>query len=489
MRYKSTFVTPMFSRGESLAHSVTTLRAILRRVGRIHLDYLTASLFRFALQDQDELTPSHVADALGEMMILHHSSHVQIFDGDCVKLLDEIERCLVVEVRALASNLLMLPGQQFDCLTPAIASLVRTARDFALSSLQFPLGLAQKLRIFDSLTRRQRGEVFNADINSHCVASLREEPGLVLFNRKGHVPTIGLTLNCAGLDRPFNRTGETNPAGADLGEMKFVAFEPESALRIGEGIISRGGLESRIARLVSILDAPKESVERFIHTAQSILKNLAVNLSHVFTDQFDLWKLDGLSVVVDRNAIDLIGVASLLNRGVVEFAAGIERGRTTGHKLRIRLELVFVRLHCPHYILVHMAKQQLRALHHCVFSLHFHLVLVTKYRRKVISNEMKKRLGEIFSNTLSKWECELIEFNGEADHVHLLFSATPKPSLSALVNNLKTVSSRLIRKEFRREISKVYWKPVFWHRSYCLLTCGGAPLSVIQQYIQQQSET
>jgi REP-associated tyrosine transposase len=113
---------------------------------------------------------------------------------------------------------------------------------------------------------------------------------------------------------------------------------------------------------------------------------------------------------------------------------------------------------------------------------------VTKYRRKVISDEMKKRLGEICSDTLRKWECELIEFNGEAGHVHLLFSATPKPALSVLVNNLKTVSSRLIRKEFKREISKVYWKPVFWHRSYCLLTCGGAPWSVIRQYIQQQGE-
>lgn len=101
---------------------------------------------------------------------------------------------------------------------------------------------------------------------------------------------------------------------------------------------------------------------------------------------------------------------------------------------------------------------------------------------------MKKRLGQIFSDTLLKWECELIEFNGEADHVHLLFSATPKISLSVLVNNLKTVSSRLIRKEFKQEVSKVYWKPVFWHRSYCLLTCGGAPLSVIKQYIQQQGE-
>jgi putative transposase len=114
---------------------------------------------------------------------------------------------------------------------------------------------------------------------------------------------------------------------------------------------------------------------------------------------------------------------------------------------------------------------------------------VTKYRRKVISDGMKKRLGQIFSELLTQWEGELIEFNGEADHLHLLLSITPKPSLSILVNNLKTVSSRKIRKEFKRDISKVYWKPVFWHRSYCLLTCGGAPLRVIQQYIQQQSET
>src|SRR5262245_5660777 len=102
MRYKSTIHAYVLSRGERLAHPMAALRAILRRVGRIHLDYLTASFFRFARQDRDELTPSRVADALGEMMIPDHHSHVQIFNGDCVKLLDEIERLLVMEVCALA---------------------------------------------------------------------------------------------------------------------------------------------------------------------------------------------------------------------------------------------------------------------------------------------------------------------------------------------------------------------------------------------------
>lgn len=100
---------------------------------------------------------------------------------------------------------------------------------------------------------------------------------------------------------------------------------------------------------------------------------------------------------------------------------------------------------------------------------------------------MLSRLKTICEALTQKWQGELLEFNGEADHVHLLLSLNPKVTPSVFVNNLKTVSSRLIRKEFAAELKKVYWKkPVFWSRSYCILTCGGAPLSVIKQYIEQQ---
>ena len=134
-----------------------------------------------------------------------------------------------------------------------------------------------------------------------------------------------------------------------------------------------------------------------------------------------------------------------------------------------------------------MDRQQLSSLHHCVFSLTYHLVLTTKYRRKVITKEMLDRLHEIFDATLEKWNCKMIEFNGESDHVHLLLSAAPSIQLSVLVNNLKTVSSRLIRRDFKRIINKVYWKPVFWHRSYCIVTAGGAPLEIIKRYIEDQN--
>jgi putative transposase len=91
---------------------------------------------------------------------------------------------------------------------------------------------------------------------------------------------------------------------------------------------------------------------------------------------------------------------------------------------------------------------------------------VTKYRRKAITKEVLERLSVIFGETLQKWGCDLIEFNGEADDVHLLIRRNPAVELSKQVNNLKTVSWRLIRRDFKGQLSRIYRKPVFWHRSY-----------------------
>lgn len=100
---------------------------------------------------------------------------------------------------------------------------------------------------------------------------------------------------------------------------------------------------------------------------------------------------------------------------------------------------------------------------------------------------MLDRLEGICRHVAAKWECEVLEFNGEADHVHLLLALTPKVVPSAFVNNLKTVTSRLLRKEFAEHLRKYYGsQPVFWSRSYCILTVGGAPLTVLKQYIEQQ---
>jgi putative transposase len=96
-------------------------------------------------------------------------------------------------------------------------------------------------------------------------------------------------------------------------------------------------------------------------------------------------------------------------------------------------------------------RQELKTLYHGVYSLQYHVVMATKDRRTCITTPMLARLKEILAATTAKWGGELIEGNGEADHVHLLISLCPTVQVSTFVNNLKTVSSRLIRKEFGRE--------------------------------------
>ena len=121
-----------------------------------------------------------------------------------------------------------------------------------------------------------------------------------------------------------------------------------------------------------------------------------------------------------------------------------------------------------------------------VYDLNVHLVLVTKYRRKVIDNAMLMRLGEIFSSTCSKWNCYLSHFDGEADHVHLLIEFPPDVAISKLVNNLKTVSSRLIRRDFSERISQFYSKPAFWTGAYFVASSGGVTLEQLKTYVENQ---
>lgn len=123
---------------------------------------------------------------------------------------------------------------------------------------------------------------------------------------------------------------------------------------------------------------------------------------------------------------------------------------------------------------------------HCVFKLHVHLVFVTKYRRGVFTKAVLNELREIFSAVCTDFEAELIEFEGEDDHVHLLVNYPPKVAVSALVNSLKGVSSRMIRKKNYPEIKNKLWGGALWSPSYFAGSCGGAPISIIRQYIEQQ---
>ena len=129
---------------------------------------------------------------------------------------------------------------------------------------------------------------------------------------------------------------------------------------------------------------------------------------------------------------------------------------------------------------------EIRRGRHCVFLLHVHLVFVTKYRRVVFTKQILDDLQDIFSSVCADFEAELVEFDGEDDHVHLLVNYAPKVAVSALVNSLKGVSSRMIRKKNYPNIRKKLRGDALWSPSYFAGSCGGAPIEILRQYIEQQ---
>ena len=126
---------------------------------------------------------------------------------------------------------------------------------------------------------------------------------------------------------------------------------------------------------------------------------------------------------------------------------------------------------------------------HCVFLIHVHLVFVTKYRQKIFDQDAIEKWRGYFASVCADFDVELVEMDGERDHVHLLINYPPKLAISNLVNSLKGVSSRLLRRDRPDIAQRDYYKGVLWSPSYFAGSCGGAPISIIRQYIKQQETT
>ena len=122
---------------------------------------------------------------------------------------------------------------------------------------------------------------------------------------------------------------------------------------------------------------------------------------------------------------------------------------------------------------------------HSVFLLYYHLVLVVKYRRNVFDTDISNFAREIFIRISKSYNITLEEWNHDKDHVHIMFRAQPNTEMSKFINAYKSASSRLIKKNFSA-VRKKLWKEMFWSRSFCLLTTGGAPIEIIRRYIEKQ---
>lgn len=123
---------------------------------------------------------------------------------------------------------------------------------------------------------------------------------------------------------------------------------------------------------------------------------------------------------------------------------------------------------------------------HSVSKLVVHLIFTTKYRRKLFDGQMIAQLCEAFGSAAAKLECDIIEMDGEQDHVHLLIAYPPKLAVSVMVNNLKSVSSRLLRQQntHLRMQSKT---GLLWSRSYFACSAGGATIETLKAYVLSQN--
>lgn len=123
---------------------------------------------------------------------------------------------------------------------------------------------------------------------------------------------------------------------------------------------------------------------------------------------------------------------------------------------------------------------------HSCFLLQYHMVLVTKFRRPVLTGDVKDLVYGVIQEICEERKCNIISMNGEADHIHLLFEAMPQLCLAEFVNVVKTKTARFARRDCPKQVMKHYWKPLFWSDSYFVATVSERSLSVVKEYVQNQ---
>jgi REP-associated tyrosine transposase len=117
------------------------------------------------------------------------------------------------------------------------------------------------------------------------------------------------------------------------------------------------------------------------------------------------------------------------------------------------------------------------------YACHYHVVWCPKYRRKVLLPPIEERLKQVIREVCEEHQAEIEELEVMPDHVQLLVSVAPQFGIHRLMKLVKGRSSRLLRQEFPMLKRKL---PTLWTNSYFCATTGGAPLSLIKQYIEQQ---
>ena len=126
---------------------------------------------------------------------------------------------------------------------------------------------------------------------------------------------------------------------------------------------------------------------------------------------------------------------------------------------------------------------QYKSNNNIVYSCKYHIIWCPKYRRKILVNDVEKRLKQLVYATADDLSVEIIEVETDQDHIHILAEVDPQYGVNKFVRILKGRTSRILRDEFPHLKKRL---PTLWTNSYFVSTVGGTPLAVVKQYIENQ---
>ena len=340
----------------------TTAATELTGIPGVDRDDVRTSVCSFVRAEQHKQTPTSIENTFVESRLrgstvrqkypvlvlfgtgtMRKIRTVQVFKHDGFIGVHQLPTLLMQKVGSLVLGLAVCFRHVLACLLSAMRTTCASGQMFLRFS-QLGLSTSVVAWVLDGLARRERGEVSQAQVNSNGIISVRECVALLDLAREGGVPLLALTLDGKRLDRSTDRTMQLDFERANLGEAQVVVMRERVApLRIGETVVAMLTLVARIARCLPIFHTAKERFHSFLDSFEHILQDLRVDVFVLLSKLLDVRKLVRLVIVVHRFASHAIGVAPLLQGGVVEFSGTVKRPLQLLLLLLIRIQAVLER--------------------------------------------------------------------------------------------------------------------------------------------------
>jgi hypothetical protein len=341
---------------------VAAIAANLARVSWINSFKRPASVLSFAFRHSEKAPPSYIAYSSGEMAILDHPAYVQIFDSDRVKTSDQIGRYLMVKIFSTARYSQMRFGDFDSLLRPPFRSLL-SARKSPLLPLQIVHRAFEMARVLDLFAVRECGETANADIHTNGLSGRRHWLRFGRLANNQSIPAVNTARDPKLFALSFNRTGETDAATTNAWDYEFVAFErarPDAFIFLRKRMIPIFALESRKARLFSVLKTPEKALESFVNAFKSILLN-ASQVAFDFRQRAGFSQMARLFDIAKRLACELVTRYSFGEGGVVDLARVFKLTLTCFDKAFVDAKLELESLDCGIFGTGH----RVQCLNHC----------------------------------------------------------------------------------------------------------------------------